>query len=136
LLSTLPLVGTVLFGYWIGLKIQNREDIVSKISSLIPYAVIATIIGVVLHFEGCPINKPIWSSSYVLVTGGLATFWLAGLIFVLDYKNWRSMPFFALPCSAVLVMRIASLQGFKTVSTNKDPVSIFFDSDSKERIFL
>ena len=90
LLSTLPSVATVLFGYWVGLTIQSREDVKGKMKSLAPYALAATLAGVGLHFVGCPINKPIWSSSFVLVTGGLATFMLIGLIFVLDFKEWRS----------------------------------------------
>lgn len=90
LLSTLPSVGTVLFGYWIGLLLQSRDDVRAKLKSLIPYGVFATIIGIAWNFAGCPINKPIWSSSYVLVAGGLATLFLIGLIFVLDFKQWRS----------------------------------------------
>lgn len=90
LLSTIPSVGTVVFGYWIGLVIQAKVDITAKIQSLIPYAAVATFAGIGLHLAGCPINKPIWSSSYVLLTGGLATFLLIALILILDFKKWRS----------------------------------------------
>ena len=90
LLSTLPTVGTVLFGYWVGWVIQQGNEVAAKIKSLLPYAFVATIAGVGWHLAGCPINKPIWSSSYVLVTGGLATVFLTGLLFVLDLKGWGS----------------------------------------------
>jgi len=90
LLSTLPTAGTVLFGYWIGLVIQAHEAVRDKIQALVPYGLVATLTGVALHFLGCPINKPIWSSSYVLVTGGLATLFLIGLLVILDLKKWRA----------------------------------------------
>ncbi len=90
LLSTLPAAGTVLFGYWIGLVIQAHDSVEEKIQSLFPYGLVATLTGVALHFLGCPINKPIWSSSYVLVTGGLATLFLIGLLVILDLKHWRA----------------------------------------------
>ena len=95
LLSTLPTVCTVLFGYWIGLLIRSRENVVSKMTSLISFALVGIAVGVAWNFAGCPINKPIWSSSYVLITGGLATLTLILLLFVLDYKMWRrwSWPF-------------------------------------------
>lgn len=88
LLSTIPTVVTVLFGYWVGLRIQRHDLVFDKIKAMLPVALGTTSLGIALNFLGCPINKPIWSSSYVLVTGGLATFSLCALIFVLDYKKW------------------------------------------------
>ncbi|MDG1808970.1 MAG: heparan-alpha-glucosaminide N-acetyltransferase domain-containing protein [Pirellulaceae bacterium] len=89
LLSTIPTVVTVLFGYWVGLAIQRPELVLDKIKAVLPFALFTTLLGIALNYLGCPINKPIWSSSYVLVTGGLATFSLSALIYVLDYKKWR-----------------------------------------------
>ena len=90
LLSTIPTIGTVLFGYWIGKVIQSREKILDKIKGMAPYALGATIIGLIWNYGGFPINKPIWSSSYVLVTGGLATFSLMILMWILDEKKWQN----------------------------------------------
>ncbi len=120
LLSTLPAVGTVLFGYWIGFQIQSHEDIKGKIKALVPYALVATIAAVAWHFAGCPINKPIWSSSYVLVTGGLATFLLIGLIFVLDLKNWRGWAWvFEAFGKNPLASYVASIATIKLLATVK-----------------
>ncbi len=90
LLSTLPTVGTALFGYWIGLLIQSKIAMASKLKSLSLYALIATGLSIVWHFTGCPINKPIWSSSYVLVTGGLATGTLVVLLLLIDAMDWQN----------------------------------------------
>ena len=88
LLSTLPTIGTVLFGYWVGKVIQAGDGVMGKMKALIPYAVGGILLGIGLNFLGCPINKPIWSSSYVLLTGGLASLSLIILLWVLDYKKW------------------------------------------------
>jgi len=88
LLSTIPSIATVLFGYWIGKVIQKQMNVTEKINALIPYAIGATSLGLIWNFIGFPINKPIWSSSFVLVTGGLATITLVLLLFILDEKKW------------------------------------------------
>ncbi len=89
LLSTLPAIGTVLYGYWVGKVLQTREGIIDKMKILLPYAIGGIVLGVIWNFAGFPINKPIWSSSYVLVTGGLATLFLIGLLWILDDKGWK-----------------------------------------------
>ena len=40
--------------------------------------------------EYFPINKPLWTSSYVLYTSGLAILFLMILIWVLDIKKWTA----------------------------------------------
>ncbi len=91
LLSTLPAIGTVLFGYLMGTLIQSHSDHMTKIKSIIPYGTLALILGVLWHYLGFPINKPIWSSSYVLVTGGMATLFFCLLLWIIDVigrKKW------------------------------------------------
>ncbi|MFZ1748542.1 MAG: hypothetical protein WAU01_00045, partial [Saprospiraceae bacterium] len=51
----------------------------------------ATVLGLIWSWLGFPINKPIWSSSYVLYTGGLAMIFLSVMIWVIDvlkYQRW------------------------------------------------
>ena len=36
-----------------------------------------------------PINKPLWTSSYVLFTPGMATLFLVLLIWIIDQKGWK-----------------------------------------------
>jgi len=91
LLSTLPAIVTVLIGYLAADMIRNSEKrLVPK--QLAGYGVVAALIGWgwgILF----PINKPLWTSSYVLYTGGLALMFLALLIYIIDvkgYKKWTS----------------------------------------------
>jgi predicted acyltransferase len=50
-----------------------------------------------------PINKPLWTSSYVLWTGGLALYLLAACYWLIEIKNWRrwSKPFEVLGVNAI-----------------------------------
>ena len=89
LLSAIPAVGTVIYGYWIGKVIQSKELIVEKMTALLPYALGGIALSLIWHFNGFPINKPLWSSSFVLVTGGLAALFLIALLWILDEKGWK-----------------------------------------------
>ncbi len=91
LMSSLPAIVTVLFGYLAGVMIKNTEKrLVPRKLAL--YGVIATVAGRLWGFL-LPINKPLWTSSYVLYTAGLAALLLALLVFIIDlkgYKKWTS----------------------------------------------
>ncbi len=89
ILSSLPAVGTVLFGYWIGITLQKKDHFSEQIKLIWPLGLVAVLAGVAWHLLGFPINKPLWSSSYVLATGGLATLLLCLLIYVIDIKGWK-----------------------------------------------
>jgi predicted acyltransferase len=91
LLSTLPAIGTVLLGYISGKNMMLQSDLYKKIKQLLLYGIVCLSAGLLWSFLGFPINKPIWSSSYVLFTGGLAMLFLAGMIWIIDvlnYKKW------------------------------------------------
>ena len=90
ILSTLPAIATGIFGMLIGqvlnLKIPKIE-IIKK----------TAIIGIALLITGLlwsivfPINKSLWTSSYVLYTAGIATICLTLLYWIIDvlnYKKW------------------------------------------------
>ncbi|MEM8584470.1 MAG: DUF5009 domain-containing protein, partial [Bacteroidota bacterium] len=49
--------------------------------------------GWVWNWLGYPINKPIWTGSYVLYTSGLAMMLLAGLLYLLDILKFRKWSF-------------------------------------------
>ncbi len=91
LLSTLPTVGTVLTGYFAGMLIQKYQgQFLMQINSLIFYGLAGVALGVLWNFLGFPINKPIWSSSYVLFSAGLASLLFSLLIWIIDVKDWKS----------------------------------------------
>ena len=88
LLSSLPSISTVLLGYFVGNIIENSKNTLNTVKSLVVYGVILTVIGLVWGTV-FPINKSLWTSTYVLYTGGLALLFLALLLWVIDVKGVR-----------------------------------------------
>lgn len=90
LLSTLPSIAHVLIGFWIGMMIMKANDNHKRIEILFIAGTILTFSGFLLDF-GMPINKKIWSPTFVLTTCGLACSLLGLLIWIIDilgYKKW------------------------------------------------
>ncbi len=91
LLSTIPSVITVLLGYMVGVMIQtsdvNQKDNLKK---MFIAGAIQIILGLLWSIF-MPINKQLWTSSYVLYTAGIATVILAILIWLIDIKGFKSV---------------------------------------------
>ena len=86
LLSTLPAMINVVLGYIVGEIIGTTATKNNVVKKLLLYGAASVILALVwgLFF---PINKPIWTSSYVLYTVGLGMILLAILIWIIDVKG-------------------------------------------------
>lgn len=90
LLSTLPATVNVLAGYVVGRYIQQKGNRSSTVLALVGIGLLSIAFGYIWDIV-FPINKKIWTSSYVLVTVGISTCALAALMYlieVLTLKNW------------------------------------------------
>jgi predicted acyltransferase len=91
LLSTLPAAGTVMLGNFAGRWIGQREyGLAERLNGLFAAGALAMMLGLMWHW-GFPINKSLWTSSYVLFTGGMAAVTLATIMWVVDvhrYGGW------------------------------------------------
>ena len=90
LFSTIPSVAHVLLGVWAGKLISETKDLGEKIQKLFVFGTIILFLGFLIDY-GFPINKKIWSSSFVLATCGLASLLLGLLVWIIDIKhkkNW------------------------------------------------
>lgn len=90
ILSTLPAIATGIFGMYIGqiLNLQIPKIEIGKKNVIIGIALVIT--GLIWNII-FPINKSLWSSSYVLYTAGIATLCLTLLYYIIDvfnYKKW------------------------------------------------
>jgi len=131
ILSTLPGIASVLLGYLCARFLTAREDIKSKMMFLITGGVALLILGTLLNFI-VPINKPIWSSSYVLVTTAWASLILALLVYLIDYKGFKRLfmpfvhygrnPLFIYVVSGIYISTIASVL---TVNTSEGSMSVY-----------
>ena len=94
ILSTIPAVVNIVIGYLIGLFIRDKGSTYEMLSKLLLMGCLLMLSGYIWHW-GFPINKKIWTSSYVLLTGGLNVVILGGIIYLMEFsdKNWRFGPF-------------------------------------------
>ena len=83
LLSTIPSIAHVLIGFLFGKLIVEHRDNHTRVEKLLLWGTILAFTGLLLHY-GCPINKKIWSSTFVLVTTGFAAQLLGLLIWIID----------------------------------------------------
>lgn len=91
-LGTISSVAHTLLGFYCGQLIRQKKTVEEKIIALFTTGTILVISGYLLTY-GLPLNKRIWSPSYVLVTCGLATLIQALLMYVIDMrqrKNWTT----------------------------------------------
>jgi predicted acyltransferase len=90
LLGTLPALGTGLLGMLAGQWLRwPSATPLSKPAGLAVAGVVAAALGLVWN-NWFPINKALWTSSYVLLAGGLALLVLATLYWVCDVRGYRS----------------------------------------------
>ncbi len=89
LFSTIPAIATVLLGYMTGKFVgENRGDQEKTLGGL-GITGGALIVAALALNTVCPINKPIWSPTFVLYTAGLGMMaWLA-LLWFYDYRGRR-----------------------------------------------
>ena len=111
ILSTLPAVATGLFGVLIGtwLRRKDREESV-KISWIFSIGILAVILGLI--WDLCfPINKALWTSSFVLYAGGLATIGLALCYWLIDVQGYKkgTTPFVVYGVNAITVFFLSGL---------------------------
>lgn len=119
LLSTLPAIATVLLGALTGTVLKIREW--SKLDKAFAMAAAggALIIAGLCMEVFFPINKKIWSSSFVIFTGGWALTILALCYYLLDIKQWRfwSLPFVILGTNAILVFWASTFMAIRMGAT-------------------
>ncbi|UMB60023.1 DUF5009 domain-containing protein [Lutibacter sp. A80] len=94
LLSSFPSIATVLLGYFAGNIIEFSKSTLDTIKKFVMYGLILAVVGLVWGTI-FPINKSLWTSTYVIYAGGLALLFLALLLWIIDVKGFKkwSTPF-------------------------------------------
>ena len=72
LVGTISSVAHVLLGFYCGMLIRQKETVEQKVIALFVVGTVLVIGGYLLSY-GLPLNKRIWSPSYVMMTCGLAS---------------------------------------------------------------
>lgn len=109
-LGSMTAACSCLLGYLIGSMIHRSQKNMSAtntpdrvVNRTFVYGCLSLIIGVVLSIW-IPINKPLWSVSYVFYAGGWAMLALAFLAYLLDVKGYEKpfVPFKAMGMNALM----------------------------------
>lgn len=100
---------TVLLGYMVGLTIKNDEPV--NVSAKVFSISAGLLLGGLALSIWIPINKPLWSVSYVFYTAGWASFVFALLIYLVDARGWEKPfgPFKALGMNALALYVLSGL---------------------------
>lgn len=132
LTSTLPAIVQVIFGYLVGEYIQLKGKNFEMLAKLLLTGVVLVLVGYIWDFS-FPINKKIWTSSYVFYTSGLAIITLSMLIYLLEFNNakgkWSQFfdvfgknPLFIFVLSGFLPRVLALLRWVEHVDEKGEPV--------------
>lgn len=89
LLSDLPAIGTALMGMLSGIWLRTRQSIAAKAKGLAVAAIGSLALGY-LWSPWFPLNKNMWTSSYVLVAGGYSLALLTIAFWAVEQKGWRT----------------------------------------------
>jgi predicted acyltransferase len=112
LLSTLPAIGTTMIGLLAGQWLRSAVGDKKKVAWMLGGGAVLFTIGWFWSLL-FPINKSLWTSSYVLYTGGLAAACVAALYWLVDLKGWRrwATPFVIFGTNAIALYVGSSLFG-------------------------
>jgi predicted acyltransferase len=106
ILSTIPAIATTLIGVLTGYWLRSERTPGTKAFRMLCAGILGLVAGEVWNLW-FPINKNLWTSSFVLFSGGFALVFLALLYWILEIKQWRGV--WTMP---ILVFGMNAIAGF------------------------
>jgi predicted acyltransferase len=94
LLSTVPAIGTTMLGIVTGRWLASQRPLIERLAAMFAIGSIGMVLGLIWNWV-FPINKNLWTSSYVVFTAGMAAVVLATCVWLIDAKRitWWTKPF-------------------------------------------
>lgn len=110
LLSTLPAISTALLGILTGRWLRGPADKTTKTVWMFFWGIIGMLLGVIWDMW-FPINKNLWTSSYVLYTAGMGLLFMAVCYWLIDVKGykWWTKPFLVYGTNAITVYFLSGI---------------------------
>ena len=93
LLTTFPAICLTIFGTLAGDILLQTSSAFAKLRSLLIAGFIGIVAGILWNFV-FPVNKHLWSSSFIMLTSGLAFCSLAIFYWIIDIKGYQKWAFF------------------------------------------
>ncbi len=129
ILSTIPALATTLLGVLTGAWLRSNRSPYEKVAGLFVAGMCCVVVGWAWN-PFFPINKALWTSSYVLFTGGLALELLAFCYWLVDIKSYRrwARPFVVFGVNAIALFAgtgiMARLLGLIKVPHDESRISL------------
>jgi predicted acyltransferase len=106
MIHTIPAIGTTLIGVLTGHWMKKQRDTRKLIGGMVLFGVLGMIGGEIWN-RWFPINKNLWTSSFVLFSGGFALLFMSLLYWMIEGKGWRGR--WTMP---ILVFGMNAIAGF------------------------
>jgi len=109
----IPATGLVLMGALAGTLLRTSREEMQKVAWLAGAGAVAIVIGVIWNFH-FPINKHLWSSSFIMVTGGISFLFMALFYLAIDvwgYQKW-AFPFKVVGLNSIFIYMASGLIDF------------------------
>jgi predicted acyltransferase len=112
ILSTLPAIATVLCGTLAGYWLRGARAGAKTSAGLIAVGIVLLALGTAWG-EIFPINKNLWTSSYVVLMAGWSALWFGIFHWAIDVRGWRAwaLPFTIYGMNALAMFVLAGLVG-------------------------
>jgi predicted acyltransferase len=89
ILSTLPAIATTISGVLTGVWLKTKKSDMEKVGGIFFFGIVLIALGWCWNFF-FPFNKPLWTSSYVVYTSGLALCFLGFCYWLIDIKGYKT----------------------------------------------
>jgi predicted acyltransferase len=113
ILSNLPAVSTILLGVLAGTWVKSKKKDSKKVLGLLGTGMACLALGRLWNLV-FPINKLVWSSSYVLYSGGWSLLLFAWFYWIVDVLKWRkwAFPFVVIGLNPITIYVVQGLFDF------------------------
>jgi predicted acyltransferase len=118
LLSTLPALGTTLLGVMASYWLRSSRPAGLKTAGLAGAGLVSLLVAVAWN-PFFPINKILWTSSYVLLAGGWSLLLLALFYWIIDVRGWNrwAFPFIVIGMNPITIYLAQALLDFGMIAT-------------------
>jgi predicted acyltransferase len=114
ILGIIPAIATALIGMLAGSLLSKADISQQKKTLALGLAGISLIIGALLLNTVIPINKALWSPSFVLVAGGISLMLLTLFYWIIDVKGFNkwAFPLIVIGLNSITIYMAQSIIGF------------------------
>jgi predicted acyltransferase len=111
LLSNIPAMGTILLGVLTGIWLRRPKSLTTKATGLLTASITGLVLGEIWNVW-FPINKKLWTSSYVLFAAGCTLLLLAICFYAVEIRRWTrgwTYPWLVFGSNAIAAYMVSEL---------------------------